>query len=116
MAGRGVEITFDTEDFFIATLARPKTTRKEATPQVTPQALSDVELRILRFCHEERSASAIINFTGMNPDYIRKELIPKLIEKSFLALTIPDKPRSPHQWDKGSWDKGSNLLLTLVVN
>jgi ATP-dependent DNA helicase RecG len=59
--------------------------------------LSDVELRILRFCHEERSVSEIINFTGMNLDYIRKELIPKLIKKGFLALTIPDKPRSPHQ-------------------
>jgi len=50
------------------------------TPQTTPQALSDVELRILGFCHEERSALEIINFIGMN-----------------LALTIPDKPRSPHQ-------------------
>jgi len=97
MAERDIEITFDTEDFFIATLTRPETTRKEAAPQATPQALSDVELRILQFCHEERSASEIINFTGMNPDYIRKELIPKLIEKGFLALTIPDKPRSPHQ-------------------
>ena len=70
---------------------------REATPQATPQALSDVELRILRFCHEERSASEIINFTGMNPDYIRKELVHKLIEKGLLALTIPDKPRSPYQ-------------------
>jgi len=67
------------------------------TPQTTPQALSDVELRILGFCHEERSALEIINFIGMNPDYIRKDIIPKLIEKDFLALTIPDKPRSPHQ-------------------
>jgi hypothetical protein len=33
----------------------------------------------------------------MNLDYIRKELIPKLIKKGFLALTIPNKPRSPHQ-------------------
>ncbi len=65
--------------------------------EAIPQALSDVELRILRSCHEERSASEITNFTGMNPDYIRKDIIPKLIEKDFLALTIPDKPRSPHQ-------------------
>ena len=97
MAGRGIEIAFDTGDFFIVTLARPEATQKEVTPQGTPQALSDVELRILGFCHEERSALEIINFTGMNPDYIRKDIIPKLIEKDFLALTIPDKPRSPHQ-------------------
>jgi len=97
MAERDIEITFYTEDFFIATLTRPESTRKEATPQATPQALSNVELGILRFCHEERAASEIINFTGMNPDYIRKELIPKLIKKGFLALTIPDKPRSPNQ-------------------
>jgi ATP-dependent DNA helicase RecG len=96
MAARNIGVEFDTGDFFIVTLARPETTRK-ATPQATPQALSDVELRILGFCHEERSALEIINFIGMNPDYIRKDIIPKLIEKDFLALTIPDKPRSPHQ-------------------
>jgi ATP-dependent DNA helicase RecG len=105
MTERGIKIAFDTEDFFIVTLTRPETTQKEVTPQVipqvtpqvTPQALSDVELRILGFCHEERSASEIINFTGMNPDYIRKDIIPKLIKKGFLVLTIPNKPRSPHQ-------------------
>ena len=97
MAARNIEIDFDTEDFFIVTLARPETTRKESTPQATSQALSNVELRIVRFCHEEKSALEIINFIGMNPDYIRKDIIPKLIEKDFLALTIPDKPRSPHQ-------------------
>lgn len=94
MAARNIEVEFDTGDFFIVTLARPETTR---TSQATPQALSDVELRILGFCHEERSALEIINFRGMNSDYIRKDIIPKLIEKDFLALTIPDKPRSPHQ-------------------
>lgn len=94
MAARNIEVEFDTGDFFIVTLARPETTR---IPQATPQALSDVELRILGFCHEERSALEIINFIGMNSDYIRKDIIPKLIEKDFLALTIPDKPRSPHQ-------------------
>ena len=52
MAGRGIEIAFDTGDFFIVTLARLEATRKEAppqatpqvTPKVTPKALSDVEL------------------------------------------------------------------------
>jgi len=46
--GRGIEIAFDTGDFFIVTLARPEAIRKESTPQVTPQvnpkALSYVEL------------------------------------------------------------------------
>ena len=90
MAARNIEVEFDTGDFFIVTLARPETTRKEVTPQaapqVTPQALSDVELRILQFCNEEKSASEIINFTGMNPDYIRKDLIPKLIEKGLFGF------------------------------
>ena len=31
---RGIEITFDTEDFFIATLTRPETIQKEVTDQV----------------------------------------------------------------------------------
>ena len=69
----------------------------QAIPQATPQVLSDVELRILQFCHEDRSSSEIITFVGMNPDYIRKELMPKLIGKGLLTLTIPDKPRSPYQ-------------------
>ncbi len=50
--------------------------RKEATTQ----ALSDVELRILRFCHEERSGSEIINFTGINLDYMRKETCQSNVE------------------------------------
>ena len=42
MAGRGIEITFDTEDFFIVTLTRPETTRKEVTDQVTVQVTDQV--------------------------------------------------------------------------
>ena len=34
MAERGIEITFDTEDFFIATLTRPETIQKEVTDQI----------------------------------------------------------------------------------
>ncbi len=37
MAERGIEITFDTEDFFIVTLTRPETIQKEVTDQVTDQ-------------------------------------------------------------------------------
>ena len=49
MAERNIEIEFDTGVFFIVTLARPI-----AAPQVTPQVLSDVELKILQFCYEDR--------------------------------------------------------------
>ncbi|MBW1677587.1 MAG: hypothetical protein JRJ79_13555 [Deltaproteobacteria bacterium] len=106
MAAQGLEIEFDPGSFFIVTLARPEATSKEVeppqvtpqvTPYATPQALSEVELKILRFCEAIRSRSEIITFTKMNPDYIRKEVIPQLIEKGFLGLTIPDKPRSPYQ-------------------
>ena len=110
MAAQGLEIEFDPGSFFIVALARPEATSKEAeppqvtpyatpqvTPYATPQALSEVELKILRFCEAARSRSEIITFTKMNPDYIRKEILPKLIQKGFLGLTIPDKPRSPYQ-------------------
>lgn len=102
MAAKGLEIEFDPGEFFIVTFSRPETTRTkgtspQVTPQVTPYALSGAELQVLRFCKVYRSRLEITNFTGMNPDYIRKEIIPKLIEKGFLDLTIPGKPRSPNQ-------------------
>lgn len=101
MAAQGLEIEFDPGEFFIVTFSRPETTRTKGTsPQVTPHtpyALSGAELQVLRFCKVYRSRLEITNFTGMNPDYIRKEIIPKLIEKGFLDLTIPGKPRSPNQ-------------------
>ena len=34
MAERGIEIDYDTEEYFIITLARPESTRKEVTLQV----------------------------------------------------------------------------------
>jgi len=34
MAARNIDVEFDTGDFFIVTLARPETTRKEATPKL----------------------------------------------------------------------------------
>jgi hypothetical protein len=48
MGARNIEIKFDTKDFFIVTLSRQETTRKKATPH----ALSNVELKTLRFCHK----------------------------------------------------------------
>jgi len=39
----------------------------------------------------------IIDFMQMNPDYIRKQVMPTLIKKGLLGLTIPNKPRSPYQ-------------------
>ena len=43
MAERGIEITFDTEDFFIATLTRPETTQKEVNDQVIDQVTDQVK-------------------------------------------------------------------------
>jgi len=84
-------------EYDLTEAAKKRDESPQVTPYAAPQALSEVELKILRFCEIARSRSEIIDFTKMNQDYIRKEVIPKLIEKGFLDLTIPDKPRSPYQ-------------------
>ena len=34
---RNIDVEFDTGDFFIGTLARPESTRKEVAPQAAPK-------------------------------------------------------------------------------
>lgn len=102
MAAQDLEIKFDPGESFIVTFFRPEVTQKipelpHATPHVTPHVLSETEMRMLRFCEKAKPRSAIIDFIQMNPDYIRKEVIPRLIDEEFLSLTIPHKPRSPYQ-------------------
>ena len=98
MAAEDLEIEFDPGDFFIVTFSRPYAAQKSLKrPQATPQAMSETEMTILRFCEKARTRLEIIDFMQMNPDYIRKQVIPTLIEKGLLGLTIPNKPRSPYQ-------------------
>lgn len=76
----------------------------QATPHVTPQAtphvgggLTEAEAKVLKFCKTPRTRAEIVKMTGLSLDYVRKELLPKLIRSGWLAYTLPDAPRSPKQ-------------------
>lgn len=76
----------------------------QATPHVTPQAtpqaggdLTKLETKVLKFCKNPRTRAEIVKMTGLSPDYVRKELLPKLIRSSQLSYTLPNTPRSPKQ-------------------
>ncbi len=68
-----------------------------ATDQATMQATMQAE-KVLQFCIESRSRNEIQSFLDLkNRDYFRKEILNPLIKEGKLALTIPDKPKSPKQ-------------------
>ncbi len=67
------------------------------TDQATDQATMQAE-KVLKFCIEPRSRNEIQSFLDLkNRDYFRKEILNPLIKEGKLALTIPDKPKSPKQ-------------------
>ena len=69
----------------------------QATDQATMQATMQAE-KVLQFCIEPRSRNEIQSFLDLkNRDYFRKEILNPLIKEGKLALTIPDKPKSPKQ-------------------
>ena len=71
---------------------------EQATPQATPQAPSDRIATILEFCKIPRSREEIQDMLGLKDrEHFRKEILEPLIITGKLELTIPDKPRSPHQ-------------------
>lgn len=76
----------------------------QATPHVTPQAtphaesgLTEVEAKVLRFCKKSKTRAEIVKMTGLSLDYVRKELLPKLIRSGRLAYTLPNALSSPRQ-------------------
>jgi ATP-dependent DNA helicase RecG len=90
MAERGIKITFDTEDFFIATLTRPETTRKEVTDQVKKL------LRALKT--GEKSGKELIKELKLkHKPTFRMNYLKPAIEAGLIELTIPEKPKSRFQ-------------------
>ena len=70
---------------------------EQATMHVTMHATMQAE-KVLQFCIEPRSRNEIQSFLDLkNRDYFRKEILNPLIKEGKLALTIPDKPKSPKQ-------------------
>ncbi|MBW2357751.1 MAG: hypothetical protein JRF21_03360 [Deltaproteobacteria bacterium] len=98
MAERGIEITFDTEDFFIATLTRPETIQKEVTDQVTMEVTMEVAMEVARlipFCLQPVNRQILQEKLGLrNADHFRKAYILPAIKGGWIEMTIPDKPKS----------------------
>ena len=85
MVERGIEITFDTEDFFIATLKRPEPTQKEVTDQVTDQVKK--LLRALKT--GEKSGKELIKELKLkHKPTFRMNYLKPAIEAGLIELTL----------------------------
>jgi ATP-dependent DNA helicase RecG len=61
----------------------------------TKSGLSQDQVEILRLCREEKGLVELMNASGRsNRTKFRDALIKPLLERGFLARTVPDKPRS----------------------
>ena len=90
MAARNIEVKFDTGDFFIVTLARPESTRKEVTDQVKKL------LRALKT--REKSGKKLIEELKLkHKPTFRMNYLKPAIEAGLIELTIPEKPKSRFQ-------------------
>lgn len=61
-------------------------------------ALTQGERKVVAFCKEtSRSRSEIAEMLDVQPAYAMRRYVTPLVERGFLALTIPEKPRSHSQ-------------------
>ena len=69
----------------------------QATDQVTDQVTDQADA-LLKFCNTPRSTKEMMQYLGLShhPHFRHRLLLP-LIASGKLALTIPDKPKSPKQ-------------------
>ncbi|MBW1745362.1 MAG: hypothetical protein JRJ25_03185 [Deltaproteobacteria bacterium] len=94
MAARNIEVEFDTGDFFIVTLARPESTRKEVTDQVTDQ----VKKLLRALTTREKSGKELIEELKLkHKPTFRMNYLKPAIEAGLIELTIPEKPKSRFQ-------------------
>jgi len=94
MAARNIEVEFDTGDFFIVTLARPESTRKEVTDQVTDQ----VKKLLRALTTREKSGKELIEELKLkHKPTFRMNYLKPAIEADLIELTIPEKPKSRFQ-------------------
>ena len=68
-----------------------KDQKRQATGQVTGQVATDV----LQFCEQPRKASEIQTLVGVkHRETFQDNYLKPLMAKGWLAMTIPDKPKS----------------------
>lgn len=67
-------------------------------PEIACLHLNDVDITVLFACETPRSLRELLEIVGFkNRDHFRKQVIGSLIEHNLILMTIPEKPRSPHQ-------------------
>ncbi len=112
MAERNIEIEFDTEDFFIVTLAR-----QIVTDQVgTKSALSRHQVDILHNCYESSKLVDLMAVTGRSDrTKFRHQVLNPLLDAGLVELTIPEKPRSRFQKYRLT-DKGKAMYELVKQN
>jgi len=91
------EPEFEFDGFFTVILRR----NVKVTPQVTPQVTTEVTpqvLTMLKACMKPLSREEIMEILGLSDrENLRKSYIKPALEAGWLAMTIPDKPRSSRQ-------------------
>lgn len=94
------EPEFEEKKGFRVTFGSTPHATPQAVPHATPQteaSLSPIEEKVLRYCKKPRTRSEIVKATKMSSDYMRKELLPRIIHSGRLTYTLPETPRSPKQ-------------------
>ena len=105
MATRGLsEPRFEFTSFFTIIFNR----KTQIAPQVTPQVR-----KMLGACKEPRSRVEILHILGLSDqEHLRKAYIRPTLEAEWLAMTIPDKPRSSKQ-RYVTTEKGRKVMVVL---
>ncbi|MGH2353263.1 MAG: ATP-binding protein, partial [Chloroflexota bacterium] len=77
---------------------QPDSQRSVAGPDVFGQVTEQVAGQVLRFCQQPRQASEIQAFLGLrHRQTFQNNYLKPLLELGYLAMTVPDKPRSRFQ-------------------
>ena len=119
MAERGIEIAFDTGDFFIVTLAR-QTVTPQVTEQVTDQVADQVTDQVKKLLSTlktgEKSGKKLIEELNLkHKPTFRMNYLKPAIEAGLIELTISEKPRSRFQKYRLT-DKGKAIYELVKQN
>jgi len=119
MAERGIEIAFDTGDFFIVTLAR-QTATPQVTEQVTDQVADQVTDQVKKLLSTlktgEKSGKKLIEELNLkHKPTFRMNYLKPAIEAGLIELTISEKPRSRFQKYRLT-DKGKAIYELVKQN
>ena len=106
---------FETDEgrtFFVVRLPIHPQFIKEAEERIRQAAPGQVAAQVLQFCEQPRKAGEIQNLLGVrHRQTFRENYLNVLLDKGWLARTIPDKPQSRLQRHQ-TIQEGRNWLQT----